>query len=213
METKQKINLILITLMGIVGFCGCAANKPVITGFLSDYSKLKAQSDTSYRYIAPGNKLGKYSKFMIDPVVTHFYRGSSAQIEQSERKLSEKELTELTNYMHDALVKAIEDRYDVVNRPGPGVARMKVAITNLKKSGIVQNAIPIGKLVGTGLGGATLEAEMIDSQSGEQLGAIVESQLGERLSLDGYSTWGDARGIMDRWAKRFRARLDETHGN
>lgn len=209
METKQKTNLILITLMGIVGFCGCTAQKPVITGFLSDYSKLKAQSDTSYRYIAPGNKLGNYSKFMIDPVVTHFYSGASAQKSQ----LSEKELTELTNYMHDALVKAIEDRYGVVNRPGPGVARMKVAITDLKKSGIVQNVLPIGKLVGTGLGGATLEAELIDSWSGEQLGALVESQLGERLSLDGYSTWGDAKGIMDRWAKRFRARLDETHGN
>ena len=209
METRQKTNLILIALVSIIVFCGCSANKPVITGFLSDYSKLKAQSNTSYRYLAPGNKLGQYSKFMIDPVVTHFYTGSSAKKSQ----LSEKDLSELKNYMHDALVKAIQDRYGVVNRPGPGVARMRIAITDLKKSGIVQNALPIGKLAGTGLGGASLEAELIDSQSGEQLGSIVESQLGERLSLDGYSTWGDARGIMDRWAKRFRTRLDEMHGS
>ena len=212
METKNVMtNVIVTSVVGIFVFCGCSAQKPQVTGFLSDYSALKAQSDTSYRYIAPGNKLGNYSKFIIDPVVVHFYTGSKAQAEKAEGKLSEKDLSDIKNYMHEALVKAIQDRYQVVNSPGPGVARMKVAITDLKQSGIVQNAIPIGKLVGTGLGGASLEAELVDSQTHQQLGAIVESQLGERLSLDGYSTWGDAKGVMDRWAKRFRARLDEAH--
>jgi hypothetical protein len=145
---------------------------------------------------------------MIDPVLVHFYSGSEAQ----KSKLSEKDKTEIKNYMHEAIVKAIKDRYEVVQSPGPGVGRMKVAITDLKKSGIVQNAIPIGKLAGTGLGGASLEMELIDSQTHQQIGAIVESQLGERLSLEGYSTWGDAKGVIDRWAKRLRARLDEAHG-
>jgi hypothetical protein len=206
METKNVMrNVIMTSVVGTLVFCGCTAQKAQVTGFLSDYSKLKPKSDTSYRYIAPGNKLGSYSKFIIDPVVIHSYTGSKAA------KLSEKDLADLKNYMREALVKAIQDRYQVVDSPGPGVARMRVAITDLKKSGIVQNAIPIGKLVGTGLGGASLEAELIDSQTHQQLGAIVESQLGERLSLDGYSTWGDAKGIMDRWAKRFRTRLDEAH--
>jgi hypothetical protein len=113
--------------------------------------------------------------------------------------------------MHTALVKAIEDKYEIVYHTAPGVARVRLAITDLKKSGIVQNILPIGKAVGTGLGGASLEAELIDSQTGEQIGALVESQIGKRLSLDGYATWGDAKAIMDRWAKRFRARLDEAH--
>jgi hypothetical protein len=113
--------------------------------------------------------------------------------------------------MHTALVNAIEDKYEIVYRPGPDVARARLAITDLKKTRIIQNILPIGKVAGTGLGGATLEAELVDSQTGEQIGAIVESQIGERLSLDGYSTWGDAKGIMDRWAKRFRTRLDEAH--
>ena len=45
-----------------------------------------------------------------------------------------------------------------------------------------------------------------------QLAAVVESQLGSRLSLDGLSTWGDAKAIMDGWAVRFRERLDQIHG-
>ncbi len=195
-----------VTIITCVVFSGCGPRKPELSGFLSDYSKLEAQSDVSARYRAPGNRLGSYSKFIIDPVVIHFHTGS-----KSRGKIKEQDLTDLKNYMHTALVKAIEDKYEIVYRPGPGVGRARLAITDLKKTKIIQNILPIGKVAGTGLGGATLEAELIDSQTGEQIGALVESQIGERLSLDGYSTWGDAKGIMDRWAKRFRTRLDEAH--
>jgi hypothetical protein len=74
------------------------------------------------------------------------------------------------------------------------------------------NILPQTKLIGSGLGGATLEVEMVDSETGEQIGALVESQLGKRLSLEGVSTWGDAKGVMDRWANRLRQRIDEAHG-
>jgi len=160
----------------------------------------------SYRYIAPG-RLRDYSKFIIDPVAVHLHRRSAAK-----KKISEEDLTDLKNYMHTALVKAIEDRYEVVYRPGPGVARVRVALTDIKKAEILLNIHPASKLMGAGLGGASLEAELVDSQTGEQIGALVESQLGDRLSLDGLSTWGDAKAIMDDWAGRFRKRLDEAHG-
>ena len=192
--------------------CGCGAKKAQTTGFLSDYSMLQAQSDVSARYIAPGTPLKNYSKFIIEPVVIHFHTGSKAIEQRSKGKLKEEDLTDLKNYMHDAIVEAIKDRYEVVYRSGPGVARLRAAITDLKKSGVVQNILPIGKVAGTGLGGASIEVELLDSQTGKQIGALVESQVGKRLSLDGYSTWGDAKGIMDGWAKRFRERIDEAHG-
>jgi len=204
----KKTSLLMMLAVGIAAVqLGCTAQRAERTGFLSDYSKLQAQSDVSSRYLAPGNRLGRYSKFIIDPVVIHFHTRSEAA-----GKLKEEDLRDLKNYMHEALVEAIEDRYEIVFRPGPGVARLRTALTDLKKSDIVQNVLPIGKAIGGGLGGASLEAELLDSQTGEQIGALVESQLGERLSLDGYSTWGDAKAIMDGWAKRFRERLDEAHG-
>jgi hypothetical protein len=64
--------------------------------------------------------------------------------------------------------------------------------------------------MGTGLGGASMEFEVLDSQTGVQIGAAIESQLGNRLSLKGMSKWGDAKAVMDDWAKRLRARLDEA---
>jgi hypothetical protein len=204
-NTVTSVALLVIT--GMVMLCGCTAQEPVKTGFLSDYSKLTSVSNTSYRYIEPQKKIVKYSKFIIDPVIIQSYTGEKTA------KLSKEDQDTITTYMHDAMVKAIDGRYPVVNQPGPGVARMKVAITDLKKSKIVQNVIPISKIVGTGLGGASVEAELVDSVTNEQLAAVVESQVGQRLSLDGYSTWGDAKAIMDRWAQRFRQRLDEFHSH
>jgi hypothetical protein len=205
----KKRSLLMMLVTGITAVqLGCTAERAERTAFLSDYSKLEAQSDVSARYLAPGNRLGSYSKFIIDPVEIHWH----ARAKAATAKLKEEDLRDLKNYMHEALVEAIKDRYEVVYQPGAGVARLRTALTDLKKSDIVQNVLPIGKAIGGGLGGASLEAELLDSQTGEQIGALVESQLGERLSLDGYSTWGDAKTIMDRWAKRFRERLDEAHG-
>ena len=57
----------------------------------------------------------------------------------------------------------------------------------------------------------SMEGEVIDSQTGEQIGAVIQTQKGSRLSLAGVKKWGDAKAVMDEWAKRFRKRLDEAH--
>ena len=155
----------------------------------------------------------QYNKFIIDPVVIHFHTGSKAIEERSKGKIKEQDIIDLKNYMHSAIVEAISDRYSIAYRPGPGVARVRIAITDLKKANVLMNIHPASKLVGSGLGGASLEAEWLDSQTGKQIAALVESQLGDRLSLDGLSEWGDAKSIMDGWAQRFRKRLDEAHGH
>ena len=202
MNRTKLLTVLAIALMVVQ--CGCSAKLGRQTGFLSDYSKLERHSDVSYRYVGP--KMGSYSKFIVDPVKTHFHTGSKAN------ELSEQELTDLRSYMHTAVVNAISDGYPIAYRPGPGVARMRMAITDLKKSKVIQNIWPGSKLAGTGLGGASIEIEVIDSQTGEQLAAALESQLGERFSLEGLSTWGDAKAVMDDWAKRIRQRLDEARG-
>lgn len=209
----KKTNMLMVLVVGVMLIqCGCAAQRARRTGFLSDYSKLKPYSDVSYRHIPSQATIRRYSKFIIDPVVIHFHTGSKAIEERSKGKITEQDITDLKNYMHDAIVDAISDRYGIAYRPGPGVVRVRIAVTDLKKANVLMNIHPGSKLFGSGLGGASLEAEWIDSQTGEQIAALVESQLGDRLSLDGLSEWGDAKAIMDSWAKRFRLRLDEAHG-
>lgn len=198
----------VLTLMVAVAFmsAGCSAKKSARVGFISDYSQLEPAGDTSMRYLAPGNALAKYDAFIIDPVQIHFH--AQAEGKDTERQ----DVESMAIYMRGALVDAVADKYKIVSNPGPRVARVRIALTDVKKSSPALNALPQSKLIGMGLGGAAMEGEIIDSQSGMQLAALIESRLGERLSLEGLSKWGDAKAVIDGWAKRLRERLDEANG-
>ena len=201
----NRANLLMILAVVAVTslFCGCQEEQ-VTTGFLSDYSRLQP-SGQALRYLPPG-ALEKYSMFIIDPVVVHFH----ARVKGTQA--SSRDLAHLKQYMYAAVRNAISDRYAIVAKSGPGVARVRIAITNIKASKVLQNIIPMAKVAGTGLGSASMEAELVDSQTGRQIAALVETQTGSRLSFDGLSKWGDAEAVMKGWANRFRKRLDEAHG-
>jgi hypothetical protein len=195
----------------LAGICGCGEKAATTTGFLSDYSKLKAVSDDSYRY-ADKAAFAKYTGFIVDPVAVHFKEGAKAIEKKSEGKLTEQNMADLTNYFHDVLVKAITDAgYSVTYQPGAGVARIRVAITDIEETSAL-NALPQASLLGVGVGSASMEAEFVDSQSGKQIAAIVEMQKGGRIPFSNLGEFGTAKGVMDGWAKRLKERLDEAKG-
>ena len=176
---------------------GCGSKEMVETGFLSDYSNLKLESDNALVYINK-QELKRYDKFMIDPIQSRLYEDVDA---------SEEDLSQLRQYVYRAVFNEIEKYYKVVKEPGHGVARLRIALTNLKESNVALNVIPQTKLTGLGLGAASLEAEMLDSITGEQIAATVRSQSGNQFSLDGYSKWGDAKAIIDKWAENLGKHL------
>lgn len=194
--------ILVLAVMAVQSGCG---QKHQTTGFLSDYSRLRSVSGTTLRYVSPKSKISGYSKFIIDPVVVHFHSKAKGA------DMSSRELAELRQYMYASFHNAILDHYSVVRQPGPGVARIRIALTDLEKSSPAMNVLPPTKIVGIGLGGASMEAELLDSQTGEQIAAVVESQKGKRLSLEGLSKWGDAKAVIDGWVQRFKERLDEAH--
>ena len=63
---------------------------------------------------------------------------------------------------------------------------------------------------GTGVGGASMEAEIVDSMTGEQIGAVVQGQSGSRVPLSGLSDWGGAEHAMNEWAKQLKDRLQKA---
>ncbi len=203
MKITSRTVLVLMVSIALMLSIGC--NKQVKkTGFLGDYSRLQS-TDDGLRYLDM-KRLAQYKQFIVEPVVIHLHGMKQGARPDPETR------RELANHMNNAIIKAIQGKYMVVSQPGPGVARVRVAITDLEKSNPVLNAIPQAKLTGAGLGGASMEAELLDSQTGEQIGAVVETQKGSRLSFAGLKTWGDSKAVMDGWAERFRKRLDEVHG-
>ena len=117
--------------------------------------------------------------------------------------------------------------YKLVQEPGPGVARVRGAITDVKsvKFGITSKAAIIAATSvliypGVGLlfpninvGEAAIEFEILDSVSKERLLAGVDRKKGRRfLNLKGATNWGDVKRAFKGWAKAFRKHLDTLHG-
>jgi hypothetical protein len=203
--------LIVMAAIFLAGICGCSEKGATTTGFLSDYSKIKAVSDDSYRYLDK-TAIAKYTAFIVDPVAVHFKEGAKAIEKKSEGKMTEQNMADLTNYFHDVIVKAITDAgCSVTYQPGSGVARIRVAITDIEETSAL-NALPQASLLGVGVGSASMEAEFVDSQTGKQIAAVVEMQKGGRIPFSNLGEFGTAKGVMDGWAKRLKERLEEAKG-
>jgi len=193
----SKIACLTIGLAIMVG--GCGAHRAQQTGFLSDYSNVRKVARKRYCYQAP--TLGRYQRFIIDPVEVRPYGKS---------KLTDAESRELAAYLRNAVLHALAGGYEVVPGPGPQVARLRIAITDVRASKWYLNLHPGMKLTRAGAGEAAIEAEIVDSLTGEQLLALIESQKGNPLELDMFSKFDDAKDVMRAWAKRLRKRLDEV---
>jgi hypothetical protein len=191
----------IATIFALLAACGAGAVKQ--SGFLTNYAQL--QPDTTIEgalaYRAPN--LYSYRKFMLDPVVVHFAsKAEGTAIDPGKVK-------ELTDYFNDQLVKALSQNYQVVNKAGSGVLRLRIAITKIVETTPLLNIHPAMKLTGAGLGGASMEAEAIDAVTNKRVAAIVETASGSRLSIGaGLSTLGHAKQVIDGWVERFVKRLD-----
>jgi hypothetical protein len=155
--------------------------------------------------------LAKYSGFIVDRVEVHFHRYSKAAKQKTKGKLTDEQIADLTNYMHAKIVEAIQrGGRNVVYQPGEGVARIRIALTDIEKSDPVLNTLPQTHILGVGIGGASMEAEIIDSSTGRQTAAIVQSRTGSRIPFSNLGSWAAARQVIDSWAKRFEGRLKKT---
>lgn len=207
-------------LAGVLLLTGCAAGGMTDvkkTGFLTDYGQLKPGGDdrAALVYIKSGVDYKTYNKLMFERIVVLL--SDSAEY----RAVDPATLKEMTDYYQNALFNAFKDGYEIVDQPGPGVLRVRVAITQLKPSNPTANTlstiIPVGIVAAgatkavsgdnLGTGEAATEMEVLDSVSGERLAAAVDRRQGGKGVFRG--KWEDTKEAFDFWAKRFRQRLDE----
>ncbi|MBP1748510.1 MAG: hypothetical protein H6Q52_1049 [Deltaproteobacteria bacterium] len=204
---------------GLLAGCGgkgvMSEYKPA--GFLSDYSQLKPSPDGTGAqvYIKPGADLKNYRKVLVDRIVV-WYKDDADY-----KGIDPTELKALTDYFHEAIVKAMGNDYPVVNEPGPGVLRIRIAITELVASkpmaSVVVLVVPyatIADLASSGaskggmgsspyVGDAAIEAEFRDSQTNDLLASYLERRIGKKYDVDmsqgataavtkGFSSYGKA---------------------
>jgi Protein of unknown function (DUF3313) len=110
------------------------------------------------------------------------------------------------------VVTELADSHPVTKESGPDVLRVRAAIIDVVPANPALNvATTLVAFVPLDLGGAAIEAEFIDSLSGERLAAMVERKKGSPTNLKGgFTELGHARTAFHEWAVELKQAL-KTH--
>jgi hypothetical protein len=199
----KKIHIFFLTAVLLSVFTtGCTTTKSSKayehTTFLSDYSRLKPVKDGDAKeYIDPSVDFKKYNKVLLDRIMV-WYK------EDAEHKgIDPTQLKILTDYYYEAILRELGEAYPVVNKPGPDVMRVRIAITELVPSrpemSVVMLVVPYATVADLASGAATqegdiggavylgetaVEVDVLDSETNSQIAAYIEKRLPKKYNVD-----------------------------
>jgi len=196
-NASTPIHMAAIVLAGL--FSACATAPELTTsGFLSDYSKLEEVDEQRMRYESPA--FYTYNAFVLDPV----------QIMVDSGVFTPDQRAEVARHFGDAFERAILDGgLRVTDEPGVGVARVRIALTDVAQSTWWKKIHPATRAIGAGTGGAAMETEVIDSVTGDQVAAMVRVGAGNQFDLTNFTTVDDVKSAIDGWSRDVAERLSE----
>lgn len=197
------------------------------TGFLSDYSNLGVESSDSARvYLHPDGieKLAPYKAIMIDQPELIIAADSKV------KSLKPDDMVQLAEALRITLSNNLAEDYYIVDKPGPDVLLLRVAASNLylkKARRGLMSYTPVGLVTHAAKNAMTdeitkkisflevyLEAEILDSLSGEQLAAVIGKRGQRKDKAQGLkaepTTWDEMLAAVDVIGKRLDCRLDNA---
>lgn len=212
MKTMEKVLAGALAICLLIISSGCEST-PKHSGFLGDYYRNLEpgpKDGAGERWFKPGVDFSKYNRFMIDHVV--FYYAPDSE----DKSIRAEDIKQLTDAFTLEIVKALKDKYPIVTEPGKDVARLRIALTDVKK-----NPPPISDLstvmprerrlnemrnvslnTWSGTGKTTAELMVVDSSTNEVIAAaVVERAAGfaGNGAMEAFRYWaGRIRGYIDR---------------
>lgn len=165
------------------------------SGFLGGgYDRLQPvpsaeQGVNIYRYKSPSFDLSKYKGVMIDPVVIYH----TASPDAASKGITDETIYKIRREIDATLSRDANKRFNVVNKPGTGIARVSIAITGAEALGDgfkPRNLVPVSAVLRVASEAAgvasknamiVVEAKVQDSLSGVILGEAVYTVAGENF--------------------------------
>ena len=205
------IGIILVSF--ITSYASAGSQKSV---FLGDYyNKMKpgAKGEAKLHWIKPGVDFSKYKKVMVDYVIF-------AIADDSEYKgIDANEFKKVADDASLALIKAIQNNFTVVSKPGPDVIRVRTAIMELRpnKPGLsaVTTVVPVGLGISllkkgatdawTGSGATEAEMMVLDSMTNDVVACAHDKKTAE--FAERFSKWGSVEEAFTFWGELFAKRL------
>ncbi len=191
------------------------------SGFLKDYASLKPNPRLEGEALTFVNQdaaknLRRYVAVIVDPVEVY------VSTRADESLIPERARETVSIYFRHALESAVGDAYPVVEAPGPLVLRLRAAIVGVDTGGSVallddpaltEKSLPRAIV----LEKVGVEMELVDSQSGERIAAMVDRMplgAGAEVGTENFSRvarFKQATDAFDTWASRVRVFLDSEH--
>lgn len=180
------------------GDAGQSQAKPAYTEVLAYPDRLVPNADVSgaLSWVEPGVDLGKYNKVLLERIRVRLADDAAYSV------IDPTELKALTDYFHQAIVKALGPAYPVVTKPGADVLRVRIAITDLVPTkteySVVTLVVPYATVADMASGAATggpvgsapylgrtgIAAEFIDSKANRIVAEYADTDVGRKYVVD-----------------------------
>jgi len=203
---------------------GCARPRPLpppdTSGFLDDYSLLH-EGGANELHLVYRNRTADwhaYNAVMLEPVT--LWRSGRHSLQP----VPEEDLLRLVTDFQSAVRAHLEKDFRFVDRPGPGVMRIRLGIIDARASDPVLDVLTASRgtsrphPAGSGaldpetrrfLESAAIEGEIRDSQTNVLLAEGVDRR---RHEIPASETWGQVDRAFDFWAERMSAKLARRTG-
>lgn len=192
-----------------IGLAASANAKDENSGFLKDYSQLKTEKDPMGNerqiWVSPKFTGANYKQVLLDAV--EFYPPPKPS-----ETVPESTLKDLRAYIDSEMRKAIASVAPPATAPGPGVVRIREAITAVGTASDFKayQLIPVALVATTAKSAAGkskvnvklfVEAEVTDSVSGEPLARFVREAQGVQIGNKDVLTLQAAKPQIDQWSQ------------
>ena len=182
------------------------------SGWLENYETLVFNEKRNAFIFSNKERVGAYHSVLLEPIELFSATGKADKARASEAM----------EYLTEGVKAMLNEKGIAATQPGPGVARLKLAITGVEKSKEelkAHNLIPVSAIfrgaqaasgnVATYI--ATMfEGEAVDSVSGERIMAIVTKGISETKKRSGDElTFEDIKPTLDLWLERYSLTIDE----
>jgi len=204
--------------------CFLRARPPVFvdSGFLSDYSLLtEAGGDRAQLlYRSADADFAAYDKILFERVTIWVAHAGERE------KLAGEDFEHLADSMYATIHAALEQDYELVHEPGPGVLRIHMALTHVSDAAVTHDVFSsegspdhqiaadrgdIGASAEAFVNEAYLELEIVDAETDRTLVEAVDPWTRQtHLERGSITTWQQAHEAFEFWADRLRTRLAQA---
>ncbi len=210
---------VLVVGMVLMLVAGCSSKPKSYSGVeMSSQMKESPLGPQVMSYRNPDVDLRQYKQVMVTPV--EIYTGPDANW----KGVTQEEQEQLAAYLYQTTVAKLGEKGLYTDRPGPGVARLKLILAGVDKTrpvaSTVTHALPVGLALNLGkgamgksgsfMGDATVGGEFTDSQTGNLVATFLAKEAPNAMDIPViFSEWDASKKALDKVAQQIATRIED----